>query len=63
VGRAGVLGPPTADSATINALYRTRARRAHPDARGSHVAMAARLNQARDSALTELAAKQVAYSQ
>jgi hypothetical protein len=38
---------PTADTDTINAQYRVRARSAHPDAGGSHAAMS-RLNQARD---------------
>jgi hypothetical protein len=44
---------PTADTETINAQYRCRARSEHPDvAGGSHAAMS-RLNAARDSALAE----------
>jgi hypothetical protein len=46
---------PSADIDTINAQYRSRARSAHPDAGGSHEMMA-RLNQARENALTQLGA-------
>ncbi len=42
-----------ADKDTIEALYRAKARTAHPDKGGSEAAMA-RLNRARDAALNEL---------
>jgi len=43
--------PPTASSDEINLAYKTMAMNAHPDRGGSHEAMA-RLNKARDAALS-----------
>lgn len=45
--------PGVVDASDIEALYRTKARKAHPDAGGSEAAMA-ELNRARDAALKEL---------
>lgn len=51
-----ILGiPPASKEDAINAAFRERAKRAHPDAGGSHNAMA-ELTAARDAALKEIGA-------